>query len=93
MLIETFVFGGQNGLFHDIRDFADGDDRAAFLAEFAQELAFGGNDAQRNFGLIVGQRLEGRKRRPQQGQYKRAQQGADDGQAEENGDEIDDPAL
>ena len=84
VLVETFVFCGQNGLFHDIRDFADGDDGAPFLSEFAEKVAFGGNDAQGNFGLVVGKCLEGRKSRPQQGQYKRAQQGADHGEAQEN---------
>ena len=93
MLVETFVFSRQNGLFHDIRDFADGDDGAAFLSEFAEKLALGRDDPQRDLRLVVGERLERRKRRPQQCQHKRAQQRADDRQAERDRDEIDEPAF
>ena len=82
MLIEALVLGGQNGLFHDIRDFADPDDGPAFLAEFAEQLAFGGDNAQRNLRLVVGQRLEGRQRRLKEREDERPEQGADEGQAE-----------
>ena len=82
MLIETFVFCGQNGLFHHIRDFPDCYDGAPLLAEFAQQIAFGRDDPQRNLRLVVGQCLKRGKCRPQQGQHKRAQEGADDRQAE-----------
>ncbi|MFO1302370.1 MAG: hypothetical protein U1F54_01490 [Burkholderiales bacterium] len=78
MLIETLVLSGQNGLFHDIRDVAYGHHGAPFLSKFAEEVAFGGNDAQGNFGLVVGKGFERRQRRPQKCQYKRSQQGADD---------------
>ena len=77
VLIETFVFGGQNSLFHDIRDRLDGHDGASFFTEFAQKVAFSRNDAQRHFRLIVGQRLQRRQRGPQQRQHQRSQQGAD----------------
>ena len=93
MLIETLVFCGQNGLFHDIRDLPDGDDGAPFLPEFPQEIAFCRDDAEGYFGLVVGQDLQGWKRRPQQSQDKGAQEGADHGQAERNGQQIDEPAL
>ncbi len=93
MLVETLVFSGQNGVFHDIRDFPDGHDRPPFLPEFAQELALGRDDPQGDFRLVVGQRLERRERRPQQRQHERAQQRADDAQAERDRDQIEDPAL
>jgi hypothetical protein len=80
--IETLVFGGQNGLFHDIRDIADGDDRAPLLAEFAEQIAFRRDDTERNLGLIVGQRLERRQCRPQERQYKCAEQGSNEAEAQ-----------
>ena len=55
MLVEALVLGRQNGLFHDIRDFRDRDDRAALLAELAQQLPVGRNHPQRDFRLVFGQ--------------------------------------
>ena len=93
MLVETFVLGGQNSLFHDIRDRPDRDDGASFLAEFTQKLAFGGNDPQRDFRLIVGQHLEGGQRRPQQCQHQRPQKGADQAQAQQDRAQVKQPAF
>ncbi len=93
MLVETLVFCGQNGLFHDIRDRFYRYDRSPFLAEFAQKVAFGRNDAQRDFGLVVGQGLERGQRRPQQGKDERPQQGADHAEAQDDRAQIEQPAL
>jgi len=93
MLVETLVLGGQNGLFHDIRDLADGHDRPPFLAELAQDLAFGRHDAQRDLGLVVGQYLEGRQGGPQQRQHESAEQGPDDPESQGHRNEIERPAF
>ena len=93
VLVEALVLGRQDRVSHDIRDLPDADDRAPFLAEFAQEVAFRRDDAQGNLGLVVGQRLQRGQRGLQQRQDERAQQRADDRQAERYRSEIDDPAL
>mgnify|MGYP006373870977 CR=1 FL=1 len=67
--------------------------RSYSIAELAEEFAFRRDDAERNFGLVIGERLERRKCRPQQGQHKSAQEGADDRQAESDGYQIEKPAL
>ena len=82
MLIETLVFRGQNGVFHDIRDFADAHDRTPLLAEFAEQVAFRRHDPQRDLGLVIGQGVERGKRRPEERQHEGAEQGADDGEAD-----------
>ncbi len=81
MLVEPFVLGGQNGLFHDIRDFLDLHHRPPFLAEFPQQVALGRDHAERDFRLIVGQGLQGRQCGVQQGEHQPAQQGPDERQA------------
>jgi len=93
MLIEPFVLGGQNGLFHDIRDILDLHHRPPLLAEFPQELALGGNHPERDFRLIVGQGLEGRQCGVQQGEDQPAQQGTDERQTEHDRTDVEEPAL
>ncbi len=93
VLIETFVLGGQNSLFHDIRDRFYRYDGTSFFTEFAQKVAFGRNDAQRDFRLVVRQRLERGKCGPQQGQDQRPQQGADQPQADNDRAQIEQPAF
>jgi hypothetical protein len=93
VLVETFVLGGQNSLFHDIRDRLDGHDGTSFFTEFAQKVAFGRNDAERHFRLIVGQRLERGQRGPKQRQHQRPQQGADQTEAQQNGAQVEEPAF
>ena len=58
MLVETLVFGGQDRLFHDLRNFVDGDDGTPLLAEFADQHPIRGVYAQRHFGPIVGKHIE-----------------------------------
>ena len=79
--IETLVFGGQNSLFHDIRNFAYADDGAPLFAELAEQIAVRRDDAQRNLGLIIGQRFERWQCGPQQCQYKCSKQGSDETEA------------
>ena len=93
MLIETFVLGGQNSLFHDIRDLADADDGTPFLTEFAQQLALGGDDAQWNFRLVIRQCGERGKRGPQQCENERAEKRADQAQAEQHRSDVQQPTL
>ena len=93
MLVEALVLGGQNGLFHDIRDFGDRDDRPALLAEFAQELPFGRNHPQRDFRLVFGQRLERRQRRIEQRQDEGPEQGAHGRQAQQDRADVEQPAF
>src|SRR5438046_8095414 len=58
VLVETFVLGGQNSLFHDIRDLADPDDGTPLLAELAQQLALRGDDPKGDFRLLIRQARE-----------------------------------
>ena len=84
VLIETLVLGRQNRLFHDIRDIGDVDHGAPLLAEFAEQVAFGRDDPQRDLGLVIGQRFQRRQRRVEQRQHERAEQRADDGEPEQH---------
>jgi hypothetical protein len=80
-------------MFHDIRNFADADDRAPFLAEFAEEIAVRGDDPERDLGLVVGECVEGREGRPEQCQDEGAQQCADDGEPGNDRSRVEEPAL
>ena len=80
VLIEALVLGGEDRVLHDIRDFADRDDGAPLLAEFAEQDAVGGEDAQRDLRLVVGEGVEGGKGRPEQRQDEGPEQAADDGE-------------
>jgi hypothetical protein len=51
----------------------DGDDRPPLLAEFAEDLAFGRDDAQRYLGVIVGEAFERGQRRIKERQHERPQ--------------------
>ncbi len=90
---EPLVLGGQNGLFHDIRDVADGDQGAPLLAEFPQEVAFGRNDPKRYLGLVVGQAFERREGRIKERQHEGTQQAANDRQPKQDGPDVKEPAL
>ena len=59
VLVEAFIFGGEDGLFHDLGDIADGDDGAALLPEFADQDAFYAVYAQRYLRPVIGKRLKG----------------------------------
>jgi hypothetical protein len=83
-LVEPLVFGGQNGVFHDIRDFADPDDGAPLLAEFAEQVTVRRDDAERDLRLVIGQGVERGEGRPEQRQDEGTQQGADDGEAHDD---------
>ena len=60
VLVEAFVFCGQNGLLHDVRDILNAHDRPALFAEFTDQVAFGGVNPQRNLRTIVGQYFQRR---------------------------------
>ena len=60
MLVETLVLGREDRVLHHVRDLADRHHVAPLLAEFADQHVLGGVDAQRNLGLVIGQRLERR---------------------------------
>ncbi len=92
MLIETFIFRRQNGLFHHIRHFPDADHGTPLLPELAQKVAFRRYDPQRDLRLVVGQGLERRQRGPEQRKHERAQQGAQDREPRGHRREIEEPA-
>ena len=58
VLVKAFVLGRQDRLFHDLRDFADGDNGAALLAELADQDAFRAVHPQGYLGLVIGKRFE-----------------------------------
>ena len=60
VLVEALVLGGEHRVLHDLGDLRDPDDRAALLAELADQHAVGGVDAQRDLGPVVGQRVDRR---------------------------------
>ena len=91
MRVEALVLGRQNRVYHHVRHVANGDDRPPFLAEFAQDVALGRDDAQRNLGVVVGQAFERGKRRIKQRQHERAQQAPDEAKAEEDGPDVEEP--
>ena len=55
MVVKAVVLNGQHRIFHDLRDFFDRGEVAAFLAKFAHQLAIGREHAQRQFGFVIGQ--------------------------------------
>ena len=55
MVVKAVVLNGQHRVFHDLRDFFDRGEVAAFLAKFAHQLAIGREHAQRQFGFVIGQ--------------------------------------
>jgi len=81
--IEAFILGGDDRLLHVLRDFVDSNEGAALLAEFADQGAVRGVDAQRQFGFVVGQRLErgqlGVDQRCRQARQRRADHGEAEG--------------
>ena len=60
MLVEALILGGEDGAFHDFRDFDYGNDGSALLAELSDQGAFRGVHAQRHFGAVIGQHIERR---------------------------------
>ena len=54
VVVEARVFHSQHGVFHYLRNVGKGRERAALLAEFADERAFDRIHAQRQLGAIVG---------------------------------------
>ena len=55
VLVETFVFGCEDGALHHRRHFGDRGESAFFFAEFADLHAVGSVDAQGNLGAVFGQ--------------------------------------
>ena len=82
--VEALVFGGQDGLLHHVRDVADADDGPALLPEFPQEVALDRDDPERNFGAVVRQAVERRKRRIKECQHEGAQESANHPQAKQD---------
>ncbi len=91
--IEALVFGGQDRFLQDVRHLGDAHHCAPLLAELAEELALGGDDAQRDLRAVVGQRVERGQRRVEERQHERAQQAADHDQADRDGADVQEPAL
>jgi hypothetical protein len=58
MLVEAVVLGRQDRLLHQIGNSVDPDQGASLFTEFTDQLSIGAVNAQRNFRLVVGQRLE-----------------------------------
>ena len=70
------------------------DDRPPLLAEFAQELALGRDDPQRNLGLVVGQASRAREAWATSNASTNAPSRAPtSAKAEDDGDDIEEPAL
>ena len=60
VLVEALVLGGEDRGLHDLRDVLDLHHGALFLAELADQLAFGAVDPQRDLRAVVGEDLEAR---------------------------------
>ena len=60
MLVKALVFGGEDRLLHDGGHFLDTDEIAALFAEFADQVAVGGKDAQGDFGPVIGKHIDRR---------------------------------
>ena len=58
MLVESLVFGSQQSLFHQLRDFMDARKRAPLLAKLTQQLAICRVDAQWNFWTVIRQHIK-----------------------------------
>jgi hypothetical protein len=59
VLVKALVFGGNDGVLQRRRDIGNCHHRPALLAELTDLDALGGVDAQRDFRLVLGQRLQG----------------------------------
>ena len=59
MLVKALVLGREDGLFHQRGNFLDADHRTALFAELPDQHAVGRVDAQRDFRLVLGERLDG----------------------------------
>ena len=55
--VKILVFGGNEGLFHKIRDVFGRDKQAAFLREFVDQVAFAGIDSADGRRLVLCQRF------------------------------------
>jgi len=62
VLVEALVLGGQDRGDHRLGHARDRHERAALLAEFAQQGAFRAVDAQRDLRLIVSEHFQRRQR-------------------------------
>ena len=80
VLIKPIIFGRQDGMLHDIRYVADSDDGATLLSKLANQVAIGGEDAQRYFGAIISQHF-------QRGQVRVGQHQNDQGNRDAHGDQ------
>ena len=93
MRIETLIFRGQNGFFHQIRHFGDRHDGPALLPELTQQVPFRRDDPQRDLGLVVGQGLERRQGGIKECQYEAPEEAPDHRQPKQDGAEIEEPAF
>src|SRR5438477_8655919 len=59
MLVKALILGREDGLFHQGRNLLDADHRTALFAELADQDAVGRIDAQGDFRLVFGERLDG----------------------------------
>ena len=55
MLVKAGVFDRQHRVLHDLRDFVDRCEVATLLTKFANQIPLGGENAQRQFGAVLGQ--------------------------------------
>jgi hypothetical protein len=58
--IEALVLRGEDRLLHDVGDVVDVDYSSPFLAKFAQQVAVGRNDPQRDLRPVIGEGFERR---------------------------------
>jgi hypothetical protein len=82
MLVETRILDGQQGLAHAQRDLLQGQEFAALFAVFGQQLAFAGENTQRQRGLVLGQVLDGRQVLPRLAKPPAAREGCGQAQAQ-----------
>ena len=80
--VKALVLGGDDRLLHVFRNFVDSNEGAALFAEFADQGAVRGVDAQRQFGFVVCERLEGGQLGIDQCCCQARQRRADHGEAE-----------
>ena len=90
VLVKAVVLRSQDGLLQGLRDFAEGQEVAPLLAEFADQHAIGRPDAQRNLRPVVRQGVDRRQvriddREDEQQQQRRARRAAGDQQRDRTG--------
>ncbi len=92
MFVEALVLGREDGLLEDGRHVGDVHHAAAFLAEFAQQVAVGSEHPQRHTRAIVGEGFERRQVGPREQRDGDQRGDAEDRERDQRRNRIEDPA-